>query len=276
MPNSKKNKFVVIFLTMVFLSLIIIPQNAEAKIHQNQKYGFQIEYPDNWAIKDTIVNLEAMPGINSGSSLLVTLTDGINWWNHFISVTLTREDFFAINYNDQSYLKEIENTLTDACNFSELEIEGYICSKHSIIDSKIIEIDGHQAYQIKELWTETYPDNSTTDMISILTDIIVNDDVWSIRSINKANYFLNSSEVIENVIKSFKFIEKVEGKQSDDVQSIIDKTLSPLKQFKSGTLAYDIQCKQDMVLMIKNNGNPACVSSTSAEKLESRGWGTSA
>ncbi|MGI0056214.1 MAG: hypothetical protein ACREAK_02435, partial [Nitrosarchaeum sp.] len=58
----------------------------------------------------------------------------------------------------------------------------------------------------------------------------------------------------------------------------IDKTVysiieSPLKQFKSGISLDKFQCKETLQLMIKNNGNPACVKSDSFEKLWLRGWG---
>ncbi len=48
---------------------------------------------------------------------------------------------------------------------------------------------------------------------------------------------------------------------------------APLKQFKTGIPINDIQCKADLVLVIKSsNSNPACVKSNTAEKLLSRGW----
>ena len=47
----------------------------------------------------------------------------------------------------------------------------------------------------------------------------------------------------------------------------------PLKQFKSGIPIEEIQCKENLQLVIKNNGNPACVKSTSLGKLYLRGWG---
>lgn len=48
---------------------------------------------------------------------------------------------------------------------------------------------------------------------------------------------------------------------------------SPLKQFKSGIPINEITCKEHLQLIIKNNGNPACVKSESFEKLYLRGWG---
>lgn len=49
--------------------------------------------------------------------------------------------------------------------------------------------------------------------------------------------------------------------------------LPPLKQFKSGISAEDVECKQDLQLVIKStNGLPACVKQESVAKLIERGW----
>lgn len=48
---------------------------------------------------------------------------------------------------------------------------------------------------------------------------------------------------------------------------------APLKQFNAGTPVNNIQCRADLVLVIKSSdSNPACVRSTTAEKLFLRGW----
>lgn len=53
--------------------------------------------------------------------------------------------------------------------------------------------------------------------------------------------------------------------------------LSPLKQIQFNIIPSEVECKSEMVLLIKNsNGNPACVNPSSADKLESLGWGTRA
>lgn len=49
--------------------------------------------------------------------------------------------------------------------------------------------------------------------------------------------------------------------------------LPPTIQFKSGILAEDVQCKQDLQLITKlENGFPACVRYETAIKLINRGW----
>lgn len=49
--------------------------------------------------------------------------------------------------------------------------------------------------------------------------------------------------------------------------------LSPLKQFKSGTSAQQVECNAGFELIIKaTNNSPACVSHSSASVLINRGW----
>ena len=48
---------------------------------------------------------------------------------------------------------------------------------------------------------------------------------------------------------------------------------SPRKQMKQGIAAEDVTCKAGLSLVIRNNGFPACVKSTTAEKLERIGLG---
>ena len=53
-------------------------------------------------------------------------------------------------------------------------------------------------------------------------------------------------------------------------------TLSPLHQFKSGTVAKDVKCNSSLQLVIKaKDGSPACVKPQTAQKLFERGWAKS-
>ncbi|MGI0056043.1 MAG: hypothetical protein ACREAK_01580, partial [Nitrosarchaeum sp.] len=48
---------------------------------------------------------------------------------------------------------------------------------------------------------------------------------------------------------------------------------SPLKQFKTGISIKDIQCRNDLILVIKlSNSIPACVKPNTSDKLLERGW----
>ncbi len=48
---------------------------------------------------------------------------------------------------------------------------------------------------------------------------------------------------------------------------------SPLKQIAQGTPPDEVICNEGLQLIMKNNGSPACVKTTTAEKLIERGWG---
>ena len=54
--------------------------------------------------------------------------------------------------------------------------------------------------------------------------------------------------------------------------SIESKLLSPLKQIKNGVSVDEIQCKDNLQLVIKHDSTPACLKSESIQKLDERGW----
>ncbi|MCE2505598.1 MAG: hypothetical protein J4F36_03815 [Nitrosopumilaceae archaeon] len=53
---------------------------------------------------------------------------------------------------------------------------------------------------------------------------------------------------------------------------VVEHILPPLKQTKSGILADEIQCRENLTLIKKHNGSPACVTHETKEKLIERGW----
>lgn len=64
------------------------------------------------------------------------------------------------------------------------------------------------------------------------------------------------------------------GNGSDMLLNPADFIESPLKQFKSGIKAEEVQCKFDyLTLVVKiSDGSPACVKESSVQKLIERGW----
>jgi len=56
------------------------------------------------------------------------------------------------------------------------------------------------------------------------------------------------------------------------IQPVSGELESPRKQIKQGVSPEKITCNDGQVLMLKDSGKPACVKSTSVEKLEDRGW----
>ena len=80
---------ILILITALCTIFIFNPILVEGKIHQNDEYGFQLEFPDNWAIDDRYRIFNETPGVDSGGAILFSTSDGIYWWNHFVSVSLT-------------------------------------------------------------------------------------------------------------------------------------------------------------------------------------------
>ena len=61
--------------------------------------------------------------------------------------------------------------------------------------------------------------------------------------------------------------------QIDMENKIMLVSLAPLKQLKIGKSVNEITCRDKYTLILKYNGNPACVKDSSIKKLVERGWG---
>jgi hypothetical protein len=79
------------------------------------------------------------------------------------------------------------------------------------------------------------------------------------------------TDSIDAVIYEF---EELSGIQSviSEHEEVYLTSLAPLKQIKEGVEPKDVQCKSSMELIFKHSGDPACVKSTSVQKLVSYGW----
>lgn len=62
----------------------------------------------------------------------------------------------------------------------------------------------------------------------------------------------------------------VKGSQSDSDDD--SRTLSPLKQFESGISIDNIICREQLILVQRHDGSPACVRPETKQKLIERGW----
>ncbi|MCH9659091.1 hypothetical protein K0U27_10490 [archaeon] len=58
----------------------------------------------------------------------------------------------------------------------------------------------------------------------------------------------------------------------DFLLSVQQQLVSPLKQFKSGITIDEIQCRESLTLVTKNDGSPVCVKEQTVPKLIERGW----
>ena len=60
--------------------------------------------------------------------------------------------------------------------------------------------------------------------------------------------------------------------EDETMEEMTPTILSPLKQIKEGTMPENIVCKEGLGLVFKLTGQPACVKTTSIEKLIAWGW----
>ena len=104
---------------------------------------------------------------------------------------------------------------------------------------------------------------------------------WTGLGVSNSEQVVTISIDAENPEDYRKTIEDLVGK---DIPVVIkkggnpymanSKMVLPLKQFKSGVPADEIQCNDSLVLVTKNNGFPACVKPGTSVKLVEREWTT--
>jgi len=88
------------------------------------------------------------------------------------------------------------------------------------------------------------------------------------------------SAEVAGVIVNCPFVEIDESMMDDKMQpmddSMKDRMASPLKQMAMGIDAHDVKCKESFEIIFKaTNGMPACVKSSSVERLVEIGWAAS-
>ena len=66
--------------------------------------------------------------------------------------------------------------------------------------------------------------------------------------------------------------ESTEDDMMETEDEVTPAVLSPLKQIKSGIVPANVVCKEGLDRIFKLNGQPACVKTTSVQKLISWGW----
>ena len=66
--------------------------------------------------------------------------------------------------------------------------------------------------------------------------------------------------------------EDTEDDMAETEDDLSDVVPSPLKQIKEGIAPENIVCKEGLELVFKLNGQPACIKTTSVEKLIAWGW----
>ena len=199
----------IVFSGMAFLAILIFPSlisTAEAKIYIDDQYGFWIEYPDNWWFEDTRIEIEPYPGINDGTIIFPSFRDGVRYWYNFASVTLMKNSTIAANYEGTEFMNIVINDLDNSCDLASFEVEGFLCKDHEIVGTNVTIINGMNAYEITDTWLEIYQDGQNVTKISMITDIIIENDLWQIdiiSVISKGNF-----TEIKQIPQSFKFLEE--------------------------------------------------------------------
>jgi hypothetical protein len=204
-----------IIVVIPLLVLLIFPafiSTADAKIYIDDEYKFWIEYPDNWWFEDTKVVVEPYPGINEGVTIFPSFRDGARYWYNFASVTLMKNATIT-TYNEEQFTNILIGDLKNVCNLASFEVEGYICTNHKVIEIKNTVINGLEALQITDSWTEIYQEGQNSTKISMITDIIIENDLWQIDTISvidKGNFTKT-----KQIPLTFKFLEESTYYQHD-------------------------------------------------------------
>lgn len=82
-------------------------------------------------------------------------------------------------------------------------------------------------------------------------------------------------QVLEKLEQAEGLVAYTEESEEYESEESEHKVIAPLKQVESGIEPKQVNCGTEMQLIIKNSdGSPACVKSTTAEKLIQLGWGT--
>ena len=95
---------------------------------------------------------------------------------------------------------------------------------------------------------------------------------WS----NTFKFIVMNSEYLEPVYTEIEYVTTSSSTESTELENIkkVFEPIPPLEQVKSGISPNNVECKSEMILILNSNdGRPACVSNSGADKLEALEWG---
>ena len=211
MKKSISLLMILAFATIV-APLLIVPAFALEEFSSSE-FGFSIKYPDNWVVDDEVVEFDNAPGFDDGFWSIVYFYDDPEIYTDSIEVTFIKNDNIARNNQGQKYVDRIDIRLTEFCEIVVMEIDEYECSNFIVTDSKITEHKGLPAYSLTQTWTESYPDGTSLELKSILTDIVDGNDVWSIDGISIEEEFPRFEKILNEVIESFTIQPSLKSEQ---------------------------------------------------------------
>ena len=117
--------------------------------------------------------------------------------------------------------------------------------------------------------------------VTLLVDAIIEEfeilsGVESTDSEHMEEIFGSDSAIVVELDETLSMETNDSDKTDETPHMETDKTdetsLAPLKQIKDGVQPKDIQCKSSLELIFKQSGEPACVKTSSVQKLVSWGW----
>ena len=247
---------------VLFPILIPIPNSySESGLYENQEHGFTIEYPSNWIVDD------AIPQKNEWIEIVSFLPD-TEEWSQGIYVNKWEGDLKDKDFDSAEYLDNHSKAAQDWCSSLSTSENGFECMNYSLINQTTISISGRDSFLLEESWTRIEGETNSEVLVYNL-QIPDGEDRWTIIAESKKEILNETDNILKNSLDSFTLLK--------DLQSSLnfEKILPPKQQLKNNTNPTDISCKTDLVLIFKASDNsPACVKSTSVEKLIDRGWTT--
>jgi len=107
--------------------------------------------------------------------------------------------------------------------------------------------------------------NGTSTNSTSTEENMVVDDEMEFEMTGNEDDVTNDEELMDD--------EEVMGDEEEMMEDEMpEAVLSPLKQIKEGIAPENIVCKEGLELIFKISGQPACIQSTSVEKLIAWGW----
>lgn len=163
--------------------------------------------------------------------------------------------------DDMSFKMQLINQLleTSKVEYREAVTDGIIEEIAEFQDGSAFIWRSQQVF--KEFETEIDPANSAR-INDLYSDVWVDFDAREDPS--------KVSNLIDSVIYEFEELSGLQSSPSAHEEEVF--SLPPLKQLKTGVAPSDVICNLGLDLLLKNDGSPACVKTSSIQKLIGRNW----
>jgi len=240
---------------------LMFSTQAYGETYNDEVNGFSMEYPTGWDIENEFVSQD-------GIDYVVTFYDDIDRWLSMLDVRHIPNYSMVPVGTDQQWLNGLNMGLSQECESSTLEVYGYICSNHKLIDSRVVYIDEKKSYQLTYSWTETLEDNSQYENISISTSIPDGYDLWTIYSESASDVYNSHKRPILTSIDSFDILKSIiETSQiseyqredkiffEDDISAYVDFSIRPMSLVtpKEFTPEWYVNSKHEFAIKFPNS-----------------------